>query len=142
MPPLITAVLGQQTETVRQLLVDGADTSLMDDLHHNALHYAAMGGLEEILLLLLCNGAKIDARNGTGSNLTALALAVASEEEVLGKILIGRGATMAPGSLTASGMEIYNRWMVEYEFHSFIVRKLILIAGGIVFRLPRVLRDR
>lgn len=118
MPPLITAVLNEQTETVRQLLVGGADTSAMDDLYYNALHYAAMGGLKEILLLLLCNGAKIDAKTGTGSNLTALALAVASEEVVVGKILIARGATIAPQSLTAVGMETYNRWIAEYEFRS------------------------
>lgn len=112
MPPLITAVLGKQTETVRQLLVAGADTSVMDDLYYNALHYGAMGGLEEILLLLLCNGAKIDARTGTSSHLTALTLAVASEEPVVGKILIGRGATITYGSLMASGMGIYSRSIV------------------------------
>lgn len=117
--PLITAVLAKQTETVRHLLVGGADTSAMDDLDHNALHYAAMGGYEEILLLLLCNGANINARNGTGSNLTALAIAVASDEEVVGKILIGRGATIAPDSLSAFGMETHDRWIAEYRFLSF-----------------------
>lgn len=114
-PPLITAVLHQKIETVRQLLASGADTSLMDDLQYNALHYAAMGGQQETVLLLLHNGAKINARNGTGSEMTALALAVASNEEVVSKILIAKGATIADGSLTHFAMATYNRWRVEDE---------------------------
>lgn len=115
MPPLITAVLHRKIDTVRQLLASGVDTSLMDDVHYNALHYAAMSGQQETVLLLLHSGAKINARNGTGSELTALALAVASDEEVVGKILISKGATIVNDSLTHFAMATYNRWRVECE---------------------------
>lgn len=109
-PPLITAVLDRQTETVRQLLASGADTSAIDHRFHNALYYATMAGLEETLLLLLHNGA-----TGAGSNLTALDLAVVSDKEVVGKILIGRGATIEHNTLSDYNMEDYNRWAAEFE---------------------------
>lgn len=133
-PPLITAVLRQKTETVRQLLASGADTSAMDDVDHNALHYAAMGGYEEIVLLLLHNGAKINARNGTGSELTALDMAIASGEEMVARILISRGATPGGHSPTDDVLENYNLLLVSFspfvdEISSNIRRHSLSVAG-------------
>lgn len=115
--PLIRAVLKRQTETVRQLLASGADTSATDDCGYNALHHASNGeGYTEIVLLLLDSRAKINAKTDRGifsTGLTALALAVASEEEVVGKILMARGAEVGRDDLSDSGMEIHDRWRAE-----------------------------
>lgn len=112
MPPLITAVLGRQTETVRELLAGGADTSAVDDLATNSLHYAAMGGYEEIVLLLLANGADINARSNRGRGMSPLAQAVASGEEVVSKLLIARGAKLGPSELSDLGTVTYNCWRI------------------------------
>lgn len=115
--PLIIAVLKRQTETVRQLLASGADTSATDYCGYNALHHASNGeGYTEIVLLLLDSGAKINAKTDRGifsTGLTALALAVASEEEVVGKILMARGAEVGHDDLSDSGMKIHDRWRAE-----------------------------
>lgn len=118
MPPLIKAVYDRQPETVRQLLASGADTSAMDDLFHNPLHCAVNWGQVEVVLLLLHNGAHMNAVIGRGPNLTPLALAVAGDEEVIGKILIGRGASIEHDSISPWGMAIYNRWVNEYRYGS------------------------
>lgn len=112
-PPLITAVLRQNINAVQVVLELDVDINLKDDLGYNALHYAAMSGAEEIVLLLLAKGATIGMRT-SGSGLTALALAVASEHKVVGKILMDRGERTGPQALSRSGMVIYNSWLAEF----------------------------
>lgn len=115
MPPLIPAVLSRQTEQVRLLLAGGTDTSAIDHLEHNPLHYAAMMGNEEIVLLLLANGAKIDAKS-TYYDIpsTALRLALLRKEEVVSKLLIARRAEVGRGELCFFSMSQYERWREEY----------------------------
>lgn len=112
---LITAVQDLQTNKVKELLARGADTSVMDHVRYNALHYAAKSGSEEIVLLLLANGAQIDALTDSGRiRITALALAVANGKEVVGKRLIAKGAQVSRRELSECGMAIYKRWHEEY----------------------------
>lgn len=116
MPPLITAVMARDIESVRQLLALGADTSAVDDLQYTSLIYAAMGGQEEIVLLLLASGADINAKSGNGSGMSALAQAVASGEEAVSKLLIARGAKTSPSELSDLGMVKYECWRIGYQF--------------------------
>ncbi|KAL0634083.1 hypothetical protein Q9L58_006962 [Maublancomyces gigas] len=115
MPPLITAVMARDIESVRQLLALGADTSAVDDLQYTSLIYAAMGGQEEIVLLLLASGADINAKSGNGSGMSALAQAVASGEEVVSKLLIARGAKTSHSELSDLGMVKYEFWRIGYQ---------------------------
>lgn len=116
MPPLITAVMARDVESVRQLLALGADTSAVDDLGCTPLINAAMGGQEEIVLLLLASGADIDAKSANGRGTSALTQAVASGEEAVSKLLIARGAETGPSELSDLGMVQYERWRIGYQF--------------------------
>lgn len=115
MPPLISAVLSRHSEQVRLLLVGGADTSAMDHLGHNPLHYAAMMGNAEIVLLLLEHGAQIDAKSNSYSfPSTALRLALLIKEETVSKLLISRRAEVGRGELCFWTKMTYNKWRDEY----------------------------
>lgn len=116
-------MLGRHTEKVRLLLAGGADTSAMDHLKHNPLHYAAMMGNAEIVLLLLKHGAQIDAKsNSYRRPSTALRLALLLEDETVSKLLISWRAEVGRGELCLWTRVKYDKWRDEHLLVSpFIV---------------------
>lgn len=91
--PLIAAANGGQVATIRFLLDKGANLVAQhpEQLHGNALHYAAMAGQTEAAGVLLEKGADINAKAVCGG--TALHMAVAHSYGI-SKLLLEEGANV------------------------------------------------
>jgi len=88
--PLMLAAKRGDVESVRDLIVRGADVNTKNNKGHSSLNYAAEKGHTGVVRLLLDNGADINARSNKGS--TALMLAVEGNHVDTTKLLIERGA--------------------------------------------------
>lgn len=115
------AVLEKGLNTVKTLLNMGFDVNEANDLGWTPVHAAVYAGENEMVQLLVDNGAKLDVQNGCGQ--TPLSIADASSarglvqiprarpstEELLRKL--GAGATVPPGPV---GRCIEGRYGIEY----------------------------
>jgi ankyrin repeat protein len=92
--PLLCAIDRDQNATVRFLLDKGANVSYGDAHKNSPLHVACMGGLEDIIHMLLQHDkdAYLDPRNTLGY--TPLHLACIDGHESIVRILLSNGATV------------------------------------------------
>ena len=99
---LLLAALKPQVEVAKLLIEHGAD---VNPPNWAPLHYAVLGGSQEMVALLVAKGAKLDLPAPNGQ--TALMLAVKADKLDLARLLVEAGANKdlaGPDGLTAIGL--------------------------------------
>jgi ankyrin repeat protein len=95
------AVVAGDTETVRELLLEGTDPDARDDHGQTALMLAAHRGHAAIVEMLVTARAALDTT--AKYNLTALMLAIVAGHEDIARTLVRAGAGLGPQGSGAPG---------------------------------------
>jgi len=88
--PLVNAILGDQTETVKALIEKGADVNEKGSDNFTPLHWAAYYGKTEMVKILLSKGAQVNARSTAYGTPLTIAAQYGFTDVV--KVLIEKGA--------------------------------------------------
>jgi ankyrin repeat protein len=107
--PLHMAAVEGRTNTVKSLLNDGGyDVDSVDDLGITPLFYAALGGHQDVVRLLLETDADVNRKNEDGlSPLHAAALG--GHEEMVVLLLKSGAVTGRSGSRQSSGSQLFSK---------------------------------
>ena len=106
-------------DTVRLLLLKGADVNAMSENSKTALHQAVDDGNEQITRLLLEKGADTESKDSSGN--TALAYAAAGGREAVVQLLLEKGADVESKNSSGDSALI---WAAKTG-HASIVRLLL-----------------
>jgi ankyrin repeat protein len=118
--------------TARALLAGGADGTLSDSRHRNALHFAAWQGFDDVIALLLDKG--LNVNDPAASGLTPLHYAAIGGRPDTVRLLIKRGADVNARDQSQGGTPLHWTFMASAIDQIYLSTQVdavrALVSGG------------
>ncbi|KAL9076312.1 MAG: hypothetical protein Q9161_001028 [Pseudevernia consocians] len=133
-PITLASILGHDA-ILSQLIGEGASVNSTDSKGRTALFWAAKGGYESIVKLLVESGAELQSQNCRENSSTALVAAAVAGQTTIVEYLLDKGASLCFNDTEFHPDAGYNSLAYATNYgHSALVEKIIMTVDGHKFK--------